>query len=338
MKQQASWRIRMPETKGSTIRTLAPGALLGALGAVCWVVCVANGCTSNSDGSGALPSTGGASTGGTSSVDPATGGVGAIGGACSPPATRTELHPGDYDYESCSACHTDWWGGWLYNNRAGDAWVAGATVTITNDDGSQLSAITEQEGFFFLEGTFGATFTPCVSKCPHTLCATEVHTSSDCQTPACHGGKDRLIYLPQDPPAQTTGGSTGSGCTPPASGGPRVHSARLYDKSENDCRICHDATYTGGYVYDGLTSNAAVSMATVTITPASGAPITAVTGPGGMFFLGDLGPPSVRIPLVAPYTACVSKCPNTLCSATHTTTDDCSTAGCHDARLRIYLP
>jgi hypothetical protein len=316
-----------------------PAHLLGwnlgsVLVAACCAASATHACASNPEGSDAQ-STGGAGTGGTSSVDPATGGVGAVGGACSAPATRTELHPGDYDYESCSKCHTDWWGGWLYNNPAGDAWVAGATVSVTSNDGSQITAITEAEGFFFLEGTFGSTFTPCVSKCPNVLCATEVHSSSDCQTPACHGGKGRLIYLPQESPAQNPGGTA---CAPPASGGPRVHSARLYDTSENDCRICHDATYTGGYVYDGPTSNTAVPMATVTITPAGGSPITAVTGPGGMFCLGDMGPPSVRIPLTAPYTACVSRCPTTLCSATHATTEDCSIAGCHDARLRIYVP
>jgi hypothetical protein len=335
MKRLPSWRTGMPEPPCWGIACV--------LAAACCIASAANGCSSTGTPAGGGTTTGGTNTGGTgtggtSSVDPATGGMGAIGGACSAPAIRAELHPGDYDYESCSVCHTDWWGGWLYNNPTGDAWVAGATVTITNGDGSQVSAITEEEGFFFLEGTFGSNFTPCVSKCPYTLCAKEVHTSSDCQTAECHGGKDRLIYLPQDSPPHNTGGSGGSGCTPPASGGPRVHSARLYDSSENDCRICHDATYTGGYVYDGLTSNTVVSMATVTITPVGGSPITAVTGPGGMFFLGDMGPPSVRIPLPAPYTACVSKCPTTLCSASHATTDDCSTAGCHDARLRIFLP
>jgi hypothetical protein len=265
--------------------------------------------------------------------------MGAVAGVCSAPATRTNRHPGTYDYQSCNSknCHSGWWGGWVYNDSAGDMWVAGATVTITNADGGKVTAITEEQGFFYLEGwTMGSSFIPCVSKCPYTLCATKAHNSSDCQTAACHGGKNRLIYLPQDLPAQNTGGaSSGTNCKPPAYGGPRVHSAKDFDSSDRDCRICHDSTYTGGYVYDGLTSNTVVPMATVTITPSSGSPISAVTGPGGMFFLGEVGTPSTRIPLPAPYIACVSKCPTTLCSAAHANSDDCST--CHNDQLRIYV-
>jgi hypothetical protein len=116
-----------------------------------------------------------------------------------------------------------------------------------------------------------------------------------------------------------------------------VHSSVDFDGSDKDCRICHDSSYTGGYVYDGVTSNNVVSMATVTIKPTSGAQITAVSGPGGMFFLGDYGTKTTTIPLTAPYTACVSKCPKTVCSdaGTHTTTDNCGT--CHNDQQRIYL-
>jgi hypothetical protein len=97
---------------------------------------------------------------------------------CSAPATLTERHPGNLDYESCTKCHADtdlWgWGGWVYNNAAGDDWVAGATVTITNDDGSKISAITEEFGFFALKNwsTTGSKYVACVSKCPYTLCST----------------------------------------------------------------------------------------------------------------------------------------------------------------------
>jgi hypothetical protein len=179
-----------------------------------------------------------------------------------------------------------------------------------------------------------------VSKCPNTLCATKPHTNGDCQTAACHGGKDHLIYLPQDSLVQNTGGTGGgTNCKAPASDGARVHAAKDFDSSDKDCRICHDSTYTGGYVYDGLTSNAVVSMATVTIQPAVGQTITAVTGPGGMFFLGEYGNGSktVTVPFTAPYTTCVSKCPKTICSAagTHTTTDSCGS--CHNDQLRIHL-
>jgi hypothetical protein len=48
---------------------------------------------------------------------------------------------------------------------------------------------------------------------------------------------------------------------------------------------------------------------------------------------------SVPTPLTAPYTACVSKCPLSICSITnsHTTTGDCQTSSCHGSDLKIYL-
>jgi hypothetical protein len=252
------------------------------------------------------------------------------------------LHPGNYDYEGCEKCHAGtnpYWGGWLYDNALGDAWIGGATVTLSNSDGTAVTAPTADDGFFYFSGGIGAAFLPCVSKCPDTVCAQATHTSSSCQDAACHGGKGRSIYLSQSQVAPGTGGAGGgTGCAPPLSGGARVHAARDYDHSYQSCRICHDERYTGGYVYDGVTSSTPVAMVSVTITPVDGAPITVATGPGGMFFLGEVGSPSTPLELRAPYTACVSKCPTTLCSAasTHTTTANCG--DCHNETLRIYLP
>jgi hypothetical protein len=217
-------------------------------------------------------------------------------------------------------------GGWVYTNAQGDAWVESATVTLANGDGTTVTAQTAVDGFFLLEGTVTETFTPCVSRCDNETCAAEPHTSTDCQNAACHGAMGRLIHVAQSGVAANTGGTSGD-CMPPASGGPRMH---YPDYDLQRCALCHDATYVGGYVYDGITSNTAVSMATLTLTPANGVPITAVTGPGGMFrVVGNF---------TAPYTACVSKCPDKACSApsTHTTTEDCVV--CHNAALRIHLP
>jgi hypothetical protein len=323
-----------------------PGTVRHLLPAACWFACAINGCTNGSPAQDESRHDAGA--GGTGSTSPATGGVGATAGVCSAPGTRTERHVGNLDYESCTKCHADTdvygWGGWVYNNAVGDDWVAGATVTIINDDGTKLTAITEEFGFFTFQktndaGTIGSKYTACVSKCPYTLCSTTAHTSPDCQTSNCHGAKNLLIYLPQDSPTQGTGGTGGTtNCLPPASGGPRVHAAKDYDSSDKDCRWCHPMTYTGGYVYDGVTSNNVVSKATVTIKPATGNQITAVSGPGGMIFLGQYDASGTKtVPLTAPYTACVSKCPDTACSdaGTHTNTDDCST--CHNDQLRIHL-
>jgi hypothetical protein len=251
--------------------------------------------------------------------------------ACTAPVTQ-KRHPGVYDYKSCNECHTDLLGGWVYSNAKADAWIPGATVTLTNSDNTTLVATSAVDGFFhLLDATMATTtaFTPCVSLCNDKTCATQPHTSLDCQSANCHGGANRAIYVTQT----GVGGApfTGTNCTPPASGGPRMHYPEFDDQT---CVTCHptNAGYIGGYVYDSVTGPNPVAMATVTITPNGGTPITAVTGPGGMF--------QFSAPFTAPYTACVSKCPNTVCSTavSHPNTDDCAT--CHNSttNLRIHVP
>ena len=77
----------------------------------------------------------------------------------------------------------------------------------------------------------------------------------------------------------------------------------------------------------------------MTLTPATGTPIKVVSGFLGMFFIGTISDTITPTPLSAPYTACISKCPLTVCSTTngHTTTDDCVT--CHDGSTtsKVYL-
>lgn len=288
-------------------------------------VCAA-GCVNASNASG--ESAGAPS----SSVTMGSGGQTGTGGAsCAAPATTVRPHPGEYDYKSCVDCHGDtYWGGWVYANAAGDAWVSQATVTLTSADGTSISMLGAKDGFFHLnraEVAVPASFTPCVTKCSDRVCASTVHKSADCQTAACHGTSGRLIYV-NDGARQGAGGtgSTGTNCIAAKSGGPRMHDPEF---DLQTCATCHVSSYIGGYVYDGIASDTPVAMATLTLTPDNGAPITAVTGPGGMFqIVGKFS---------APYQVCVSKCPQTRCSsaASHPNTDDCVT--CHDEKQRIYL-
>lgn len=280
---------------------------------------------------GAALSSGGVSSSGSGGAAPGgTGGQGASTGGepCVPAPTDARRHPGVYDYKSCDSCHSGMLGGWVYSNAAGDAWLAGATVTVRNSDGTTVVAPTAVDGFFHLEGTITSSFTPCVSRCSDEFCAANAHSSTDCQNAACHGAKDHLIYLAQPGSAGTGGSSGGSDCTAPASGGPRMH---YPDYDDQSCgQFCHDPSYVGGYLYNGVSGTEPVSMATLTLTPTNGTPMVAVTGPGGMF--------QIQGQLTAPYTACVSKCPDKVCSAptTHTTTDECYV--CHVPTLRIHLP
>ena len=244
--------------------------------------------------------------------------------------TGERPHPGNFDYASCNSeyCHADWVGGWVYNNPQAEAVVQGATVTVQNSDGTVLGAVTRSDGFFVLlsdpalGGYILPPFTPCVSRCPSTVCADNPHTNLDCQSSGCHGRADSHLYVPQPDSADDLP------CENLPWGGPRVHDAFTWDTLS--CQICHDSSYFGGFVYDGLTSNTAVARATVSLFPMNGSPIYAVTGPGGMFQFEN--------GIIAPYTACVGKCDFFVCSRpdTHPTIDDCRV--CHDESNRIHVP
>jgi hypothetical protein len=284
--------------------------------------------TGGASEAGALAGTSAQNSGGSQSA----GGASAGGQSCTLPVSGARTHPGNFDTRTCNDCHTGFVGGWVYNNAAGDAYVAEATVTITNSDGTTVTAATAADGFFLLQGEITPRYEVCVSLCPNTDCAGTTHSSTDCQNRACHGGTNPRICLTQeteDP--QNTGGSGGWGedCIPPASGGPRTHNAQEYDTF--GCQICHDLLYTGGFLYAGLDSDTPVAQATFTLTPVDGSPpLTAVTGPGGMFYFPGTVP--------APYTICASKCPDTVCFGPeeHATDADCRT--CHDLTQKIHLP
>jgi hypothetical protein len=104
------------------------------------------------------------------------------------------------------------------------------------------------------------------------------------------------------------------------------------------CLTCHAqgksaysraAMTIAGTLYSKATGGTGVSGATVTITPASGAPIKMVTGSSGNFYSNTA--------ITYPATVEVSKCPDTVkMTATLTDTADCNS--CHGSSMRIHLP
>jgi hypothetical protein len=295
---------------------------------------------SNNNGSAGNSGSGGAGTGG---VAPST-----LPCIAADAGTTRPHDYGNFDYRTCNgpSCHDNWSGGWVYATAVGVPWISGATITLTNSDGTTDTAVSGSTGFFYLENTFvGATtrYTVCASKCPTTYCSTTTHTNRDCLASGCHSSPTQRVFV-GPVPAAGTGGAASTGtttnCTPPASGGPYVHSSATTSLTPCSYGGCHNSpAFTGGFVFDGVTSDHSVAEATVTLTPTSGAPLKAASGPDGMFFLGTrngtTGTPST---ITAPYTPCVSKCPKTVCSpdtSNHTTTDDCT--NCHDNTQRIYL-
>jgi hypothetical protein len=121
----------------------------------------------------------------------------------------------------------------------------------------------------------------------------------------------------------------GPSCIPASPNGPPDHASAGYDGQP--CSSCHGTALKGGLVYD-LSGAATVAQATVTITPTNGTELTAVTGSNGMFVFWDS--------ISAPFVACVSKCPDTVCSEAtdHPDAADCGT--CHDdvTTKKIHLP
>ncbi len=322
--------------------------------AACWcaVSCGNDSPTGDStESGGSAPASGGGPGWSTGGASVSTGGTQTAtgGSSCAEAVSGARVHPGNYEYKGCNAdgCHIGFSGGWLYPNPRGGYWVPDATITVQNPDGSVVTAYSATDGFFALIGDSGkvgsiqAPYVPCVSKCPTTaVCGSSAsHTDIDCQTSNCHGSPNLRVYLPIE--TNGVGGSSGTGgapedpnCVPAALGGPVTH--QVDDVNHQPCRICHDgsdpnlALYTGGFVFDGVESDAGVvGQATVTLTHPDGTVESAASGITGMFAFPGIP--------TAPYTPCISKCPDTTCAAAaHTTTDDCRK--CHVDDTRLHLP
>lgn len=295
-----------------------------------------------------LPTSVGTSGRGGGAANSASGGAatrtsGSVGGrsssTSSTPCLTSEIgtphDAGNYDFMSCNAaqCHGDhpYFGGWVYVSPTRLPWVSGATVTVTNSDGSTAKALSGEDGFFYFQESIKPPYEVCVTKCSRTDCNITEHTDADCMTSGCHSEPKIKVYVRTD-------AGTNPECEPPKEVGPYVHIEPIY--GSRNCVSCHsEPELIGGYLYDGPTSRTTVSEATITITPSDGDPIETVTGPDGMFFFGKVAYPAVPTTLGTPYTACVSKCDKQLCSLEngHTTADDCRT--CHDGRTesRVYV-
>lgn len=231
-------------------------------------------------------------------------------------------------------------GGWVYASRNGPPSVAGATITISSIDGTTVKAYSGKDGFFQIKTPVKTPYKVCVSKCPDTNCSLQPHPSALCQTSSCHGTSNQRVYVSHDTGSAPglDGGVSDSGdagrCAPPTYGGPYTHSE--YSFGQQSCTIggCHGPpkpVFEGGFLFDGPTSTKTVAEATITIIPAGGPPIRVITGPDGMFFFGTVATVSVPQIIPLPYTACVSKCPLTICSITngHTTAENCQASQCH---------
>jgi hypothetical protein len=84
-------------------------------------------------------------------------------------------------------------GGTVYASASGGSGVSGATVTVTDKNGTKITMVTGSLGNFYSNAavTFPATVE--VSKCPDTATMTTTITQGGCNS--CHGSSMR-IHLP----------------------------------------------------------------------------------------------------------------------------------------------
>jgi hypothetical protein len=151
------------------------------------------GATTGTGGTtGGSTATGGAATGGTAS-----GGTGTGGQSCVPTASGGPTHPWSGADQSCPACHAATYvGGVVYASASGGSVVNGATMIITNGNGTTVSSATGSDGFYRLSGTISSPYIACVSQCPNTRCSVTTHTSTDCNASGCHGNSSLRVHLP----------------------------------------------------------------------------------------------------------------------------------------------
>ncbi len=259
---------------------------------------------------------------------------------------------GNYDILSCNSpnCHaTMIGGGWVYTNPNGPPFVGGATITISNIDGSTVTSWSGVDGFFQIKDPVKPPYKVCVSECPGTNCSLSAHPSPDCQTSNCHGKPGQKIYVSLNAGSTPDAGAVpldgGSGhCAQPASGGPYAHSEAVFGNQPCSGGGCHcppNPVFKGAFLYDGPSSTTTVAQATVTLIPSSGTPIKVVSGIDGLVFIGTVTDTATPTIISAPYTACVSKCPLSICSITngHKTTGDCQASDCHssDNNMKVFL-
>jgi len=103
-----------------------------------------------------------------------------------------------HDTFGCQICHGQaYTGGFLYDGLYSTTSVAQATFTLTAEDGTVLTAVTDPAGLFYFPGLVPAPYTICVSKCSDSVCSgPEYHPDdSDCRT--CHNSDETQLHLPK---------------------------------------------------------------------------------------------------------------------------------------------
>ena len=201
----------------------------GLLVVIGGILLQAVGCSSTNSPSSASTGGGtgvhsGGGAGGSSGTN--VGGAGGATGstvACTPAVTGATPHTGNYDNMSCNKadCHAGdpKIGGWVYASAKGYPWIGGATITITNTDGTTLKATSADDGFFDFGDSpkFTSQYKACVSKCPSTDCNLTTHTSTDCLSSGCHAQPTQRIYVTTaNAGTGGAGATTGTNCKAPA--------------------------------------------------------------------------------------------------------------------------
>ena len=83
--------------------------------------------------------------------------------------------------------------GTLYQDATGSAAVAGATVTVFDSTGAEITLVTGQDGNFFTTSAITLPISVSVSECPNAATMSVKAPSGSCNS--CHGASMR-VHLP----------------------------------------------------------------------------------------------------------------------------------------------
>jgi hypothetical protein len=151
-------------------------------------------------GTGGTTGTGGATgTGGTAGTEGSTADAGGDAGSCI--AAKTPRSGGMNTGQACLGCHNVARGGQqpfkiagtVYAGATSTTGVAGATVTITDNNQAVTTIVTSTAGNFWATNAFAFPVKVSVSKCPDTVSMPTTASSGDCNS--CHTSGTR-IHLP----------------------------------------------------------------------------------------------------------------------------------------------
>ena len=127
----------------------------------------------------------------------------ASGGGTMLPCKNAATPPGDGHHntgKSCfQSCHSHGFtlAGTLYTNATGNTGFAGATISLTDNNGKPIDLVTMQNGNFYTSQAIAFPVLVIASQCPSAVKMPLASANGDCNAAGCHvGGTNSQMHLP----------------------------------------------------------------------------------------------------------------------------------------------